>query len=285
MNKRIIKIAGLMLVVWFSGNAMAAETITVAATEYPNGEILKVVQPMLAKQGYNLVIKNYLSYSDPAIVFPNGFLSQKQGPNMEVMLDKVDANFFEHIPYLNQFTVPFHDLKVVKKVFYVPYAIYVNPISQGKVIKTHKLPDITNGASVGIPGTALNQGRALKLLAAASLITLNTNEENPTVNDILTNPYKLNIYPMDSNVLQKMLADKRLDMIVMNSGQATHQSGAYLSRAVYIESQNATYANVLVTRDGVVNSPKIKALASALTSPEVKQYIAKNYHGEVIPSF
>lgn len=259
--------------------AFALETITVAATQTPNGDLLNMIKPILAKQGYVLEIKNYTSYNDPGMR-----LVSNNNPNLDVNDKTYDANFFQHTPYLNQYNKYFDtDLVSVGKVFYVPYRIYANKLTESKLTKSHNINDITKGATVGIPDNEINGVRALKLLAAAKMITLNPNVAMPDVRDVVSNPHHLIIVKVDSVVLGQMIANNKLDFIVMNAQQAALEN-INSSSSFFVESQNNLYANILVSRKDNLNSPKVQALYDALTSAEAKHLIQTKFTG-ISPSF
>lgn len=265
--------------VCLSQGAFALETITVAATQTPNGDLLNMIKPILAKQGYVLEIKNYTSYNDPGMR-----LVSNNNPNLDVNDKTYDANFFQHTPYLNQYNKYFDtDLVSVGKVFYVPYRIYANKLTESKLTKSHNINDITKGATVGIPDNEINGVRALKLLAAAKMITLNPNVAMPDVRDVVSNPHHLIIVKVDSVVLGQMIANNKLDFIVMNAQQAALEN-INSSSSFFVESQNNLYANILVSRKDNLNSPKVQALYDALTSAEAKHLIQTKFTG-ISPSF
>ncbi|MBX9889647.1 MAG: hypothetical protein K2X94_00010 [Amoebophilaceae bacterium] len=259
--------------------AVALETITVAATQTPNGDLLNMIKPILAKQGYVLEIKNYTSYNDPGVR-----LISSNNPNLDVENKTCDVNFFQHVPYLNEYNKSFDtDLVSVGKVFYIPYQIYPNKLTQSKLIKSHHVNDITENATVGIPDNEINGARALKLLAAAKLIMLKPNVTMPEIDDIVRNPHHIVITKIDSAVLGQMLENNKVDFVVMNSQQAKLER-VDTANSFFIENQNSTYANILVSRKDNLNSPKVQALYDALTSDEAKHLIQTKFTG-IAPSF
>lgn len=286
MKDRVIKLTLAFLMISLSSWVFALEIITVSATKYPNEELLNKIRPILAKQGYDLEIKSYASYNDPGVrllmrVNPN---REVKNPNKDVIDMTCDANFFQHKLYLDKYNKDFGThLASVGEVFYVPYQIYPNKLTQSKFIETHNLKDIKKGATVGIPDSEINEARALKLLAAAKMISLDSNVLMPTTADITANPYNLIISKIDSVVLGQMIKNNKVDFIVMNSVQAGLE-GVNTNKYFLVESQNSVYANVLVTRKDNVNNPKIQALFKALTSPEAKNFIQTKLIG-VIPAF
>lgn len=288
--KKIKLLIGLATLLLLTGTRVfAAETIMVAATKYPNGEILEhVVKPLLAKQGYVLKVQIFPSYNDQQIA-DFFWMSQRaqhlklQNPNFEVINGKADANFFQHSAYLEKFSDGYgKELQSVEGVFYVPYAVYATVDQRAKL--SNDLNNLANGTTVYIPENTINQERALRFLEQLNLIKLKKGAGYLQVADISNNPHHLDIIPVDEVLLPVMLERKRADIVVMNSGQAALKGIAFAS-AIARETQDSEYENILVVKKANVNNPKVKALAEALHSPEVKAYIKKTYHGEVISAF
>lgn len=270
-------------------SAFAAETITVAATKYPNAEILNgAVKPLLAKQGYELKVQEFPSYNDQRIAKFFRLTKQthhlnRENPNFEVLDKKADANFFQHAAYLEYFNEDYGDeLQSVEGVFYVPYALYPSAGVNAKTVKD--LAHLVVGATVYIPDGGINEERALRFLEQQKLIELKKGAGYLKVSDIKSNPRKLKISAMDEVTLPTMLKNGRMDFVVMNSGQAI-TNGILFASAIASEADDTEYENILVARKDNAKSPKVKALAEALHSPEVKAYIKKTYHGEVVPVF
>lgn len=285
--KLLIGLAALLSLVGKS--VLAAETITVAATKYPNGEILEqVVKPLLAKQGYSLKVQLFPSYNDQQIAdfFRMSQRAQRldrKNPNFEVIDGKADANFFQHPAYLEKFSDNFgNQLHSVEGVFYVPYAVYASKTERAEL--ANGLTNLHNGAMVYISDSTINQERTLRFLEQLHLIELKKSAGYLRVSDISSNPRQLKIVPVDEVLLPTLLERKQADIVVMNSGQAASKGIAF-SQAIASEARDEEYENILVTKKDNLNTPKMKALAEALHSPEVKAYIKKTYHGEVIPVF
>lgn len=286
-----IKLLTMLAALTLAGYGVSAlEIITVAATQYPNGEILEdVVKPQLAKKGYVLKIHSFSSYNDQRISLfsrktHRAYHLNRQNPNFEVLDGEADANFFQHSAYLEHFNDDYGDeLQRVEGVFYVPYAMYA-AAGESAVLSAKGLANLHNGASVYIPDGAINQERALRFLEQLKLIKLNKGAGYLKVSDIRSNPRQLDIVPVDEVTLPTMLQEQKADFVVMNSGQAATK-GVPLSHTIASEVNDPEYQNILVARKGNMDTPKIKALAEALHSSEVKEYIRKHYHGEVIPVF
>jgi len=233
--------------------------ITVGASPVPHKEILEVVKPILAKEGYTLKIVEFTDY-----VTPNTALAEKQ----------LDANFFQHIPYLKEFSKEKGlDLTYTVKVHIEPMALYST--------KYKKLSDIKDGASIAIPNDPTNGARALRVLEKAGLIKLKSGDLISKL-DITENKKKLKITELDAPQLPRILKD--LDAAVINSNYAM-EAKLKLTDALVVESKESPYANVLAVRTEDKNKPYIQALSKALNSPEVKKFILKKYKGAIIPAF
>jgi D-methionine transport system substrate-binding protein len=248
-----------------SSSDAAANQLTVlkvGATSVPHAEILNFIKPQLKKQGVDLQVIEFSDY-----VQPNLQLADKQ----------LDANYFQHIPYLDQFNSDHHlNLKWVTKVHIEPMGVYSK-----KWTKLDQLPD---GATIAIPNDVTNGGRALLLLADQKLITLKDGVGiKATLNDINGNPKHLKFKELDAAMLPRVLGD--VDAAVINTNFAIQAKLNPTKDALAIESSNSPYANVLVVRAGDENKDAVKKLAAALTSPEVKSFIQSKYNGAVVPAF
>ena len=237
-------------------------TITVGATPVPHSEILNQIKPLLAKEGVNLKIVEFTDY-----VKPNMALADKE----------LDANFFQHKPYLDKFDAE-HGLKLQEacKVHLEPMGVYSKKITDLK-----NLPD---NANVAIPNDPTNGGRALLILQSAGLITLKDKGNiTSTVQDIANNPKHLQFVELDAAQIPRSLSD--VDIAVINTNFAMEANLNPLKDALYLESKDSPYANILVVREGDINRPEIQKLIKALQSPEVKKFIEEKYKGAILPSF
>lgn len=244
-------------------NAQTASTkLVVGATAKPHAEILEVVKPILAKEGIDLEVKVFTDYVqlNPAL---------KDG--------QIDANFFQHIPYLDDYNQKNNaNLTWVVKVHNEPMGIY------SKKIKS--LDQLANGAKVGIPNDATNGGRALMVLADANLIKLKPDAGvTATDKDIIDNPKNLKLVPMDAAMLPRTLDDA--DICVINSNYALEASLNPVKDSLFMEPKDSPFANVLVVRPEDKDKDAIQKLAQALQSPEVKQFLEDKYQGACVPSF
>ncbi|MBW9170085.1 MetQ/NlpA family ABC transporter substrate-binding protein [Clostridium estertheticum] len=265
--KKILSILLLVVVIFTLGGCAAKKEavttdkkiIKVGASPIPHKEILEVVKPILAKEGYTLQIVEFTDY-----VTPNTALAEKQ----------LDANFFQHVPYLTEFSKSKGlDLVWTVKVHIEPMALYS--------AKYKKLSDIKDGASIAIPNDPTNGARALRVLEKAGLIKLKTGDLISKI-DITENKKKLNIKELEAPQLPRVLKD--VDAAVINSNYAM-TAKLKLTDALAIEAKDSPYANVLAVRKEDKDKPYIKALSKALTSPEVKKFILSKYKGAVIPAF
>lgn len=241
----------LAMVLALAAPSFAAEDIVVGVTPFPHKDIMLAAKPLLAKEGYNLVIKEFTDY-----VQPNMALASKQ----------LFANFFQHEPYLDNMNKEKKlDLVSIGKVHIEPLGVY------SKKIK--KLADLKKGNSVSVPNDPTNEARALRLLEANGVIAIKPGAL-VTVADITKNPLGLKFHELDAAQLPRTLDDVTASVINTNfAGEA----GLVPSRdALVMEGSESPYANIVVVRSADKDSPKAKALMKAVQSPEVKEYIQKN---------
>ena len=236
------------------------QVIKVGASITPHGEILAQIKEDMKAQGYDLQIVEFTDY-----VLPN--LSLDEGD--------LDANYFQHQPYLDQFNEE-RGTKLVSiaAIHYEPYGLY-----PGKTASIEELPE---GAQISVPNDATNEARALLLLQDQGLITIREDAGlNATIADIVDNPKNLKIIEIEAAQLTRSLQD--VDMSVIN-GNFAIQAGLNVSEdAVALEDKDSlaaeTFANVLVVREGDENREDLKALANALQSDKVRDFIEKTYGG------
>ena len=252
-------IAAFAAVAAFSAHA---ETLTVAATPVPHAEILEFVKPALAKEGVELKVKVFTDYIQP---------------NVQVAEKRLDANFFQHQPYLDEFNkAKGTNLVAVTGVHLEPLGAYSSKIKD--------LKDLPSGANVVIPNDATNGGRALLLLAKAGVITLKdpTNILS-TVKDIATNPKDLKIRELEAATIPRVLT--QVDLALINTNYALEAKLDPSKDALVIEGNDSPYVNILVSRPDNKDSDAMQKLAAALHSPEVKKFITEKYKGAVLPAF
>ncbi|HSR05132.1 MAG TPA: MetQ/NlpA family ABC transporter substrate-binding protein [Proteiniclasticum sp.] len=236
------------------------EKIVVGASAVPHAEILENVKDDLKELGYDLEITIFNDY-----VLPNKALSEGQ----------LDANFFQHIPYLEEMNSN-ENLGILwtVKVHIEPMGLYSEKITS--------LDELADGATIAIPNDATNGSRALKLLADNGLITLK-DSEIASVLDITSNPKNLEFTELDAPALPRTLVD--VDAAVINTNYAIEAALNPLDDAIIIESGDSPYANVLAVREGDEDSEKIKALNEVLNSEKTKTFIEEKYEGSIFPAF
>jgi len=240
-------------------------TLKVGATPVPHAEILKFIQPAAEKEGIKLEVVEFTDY-----VKPNIALADKE----------LDANYFQHLPYLEQFAADRKlNLASAGPVHLEPLALYSTKLKDVKEIAT--------GATITIPADPSNGGRALNLLAQAGLIKLKDGVGiKATVKDVVENPKKLQIKEMDAEQLPRTLQDAAGAVINANYYLEARKNLKLEANILAKESaQNNPYANIVAVRKGDETRPEIVKLMKLLQSPEVKQFIEKQYNGAVVPAF
>lgn len=258
MKKLLTAIA---IVAAFS-SAAHGEALSVAATAVPHAEILEFVKPALAKDGVELEIKVFTDYVQP---------------NVQVAEKRLDANFFQHQPYLDEFNNSRGtELVSVAGVHVEPFGAY------SSTVKT--LVELPQGANVVIPNDATNGGRALLLLQKAGLIRLKNGAGiTATAKDIVKNPKGLKIRELEAATLARVL--NQVDLALINTNYALEAKLNPTQDALIIEGSDSPYVNILVARPDNKDSAAMQKLAKALNSPEVKAFILEKYQGAVVPAF
>lgn len=239
--------------------------LTVGASPAPHAEILEAAREELAKKGYDLKIVEYTDYVQPNLALDAGDL---------------DANYFQHLPYLEQFNEE-RGTKLVSagKIHYEPFGIYAG--------KTATLDALADGAKVAVPNDATNEARALLLLEAQGLLKLADGAGlKATKTDIVENPKNLDILEVEAAQVPRSLPD--VDIAVINGNYAI-EAGLKVSDALAVEASDSeaatTYGNVVAVQEGKEDDEKTKALIEALTSDAVKEYMEQTYEGAVVPLF
>lgn len=256
MKKLIAAVAAL------AAFSVQAESLSVAATAVPHAEILEFVKPALAKEGVELNIKVFTDYVQP---------------NVQVAEQRLDANFFQHQPYLDEFNKSRGtELVSVAGVHVEPFGAYS---SQHKT-----LADLPQGANVVIPNDATNGGRALLLLQKAGLITLKPEAGIlATPKDIVENPKTIKVRELEAATLPRVLT--QVDLALINTNYALEAKLNPTKDALIIEGNDSPYVNILVARADNKDNAALQKLAKALNSAEVKAFIAEKYQGAVVPAF
>ncbi len=241
------------------------QELVVGASPAPHAEILEAAAPVLEEKGYSLKIVEYTDYVQPNLALDAGDL---------------DANYFQHLPYLEQFIAE-NGTKLANagKIHYEPFGIYAG--------KTASLEELADGAKVAVPNDATNEARALLLLEAQGLIKLTEGVGlNATKTDVIENPKNLNILEIEAAQLPRSLQD--VEIAVINGNYAI-DAGLKVSDALAVEASDSeaavTYGNVLAVQEGKENDDATKALMEALTSDTVKEFMETTYEGAVVPLF
>ncbi|KAB0547048.1 ABC transporter substrate-binding protein [Pseudomonas argentinensis] len=254
-------LTALAVVAAFS-SAAQAETLRVAASAVPHAEILNFVKPALAKEGVELDVKVFTDYVQP---------------NVQVAEKRLDANFFQHQPYLDEFNKSRGtSLVSVGGVHVEPFGAYSSKIKD--------LKELPQGANVVIPNDATNGGRALLLLQKAGVITLkDPSNILSTPKDIAENPKGIKVRELEAATLPRVLT--QVDLALINTNYALEAKLNPTEDALAIEGSDSPYVNILVTREDNKDSPAVQKLVKALHSDEVKTFILEKYKGAVVPAF
>lgn len=239
-------------------------TITVAASPTPHAEILEVAKPILAEQGWNLEITQFDDYILPNQVVDSG---------------EIDANYFQHIPYLDEFNAE-RGTHLVNAggIHYEPFGIYPGT--------KKSLDEVADGDVIAVPNDTTNEARALLLLQDNGLITLKEGAGlTATVQDIVENPHNLEIKELEAAQVPRVVEE--VAFVVLNGNYALQADFSVAKDSIAYESADSeaakTYVNVIAVKEGNENSEGIKALVDVLKSDEIKQYINEHYDGAVIP--
>ena len=244
---------------------LTGTTLKVGASPAPHAEILEVAKDLLAEEGITLEIVEFNDYIQPNLAVEDGSL---------------DANYFQHITYMNEFNASDGThLVSAAEVHYEPFGLYAG--------KTASLDELQDGAQIAVPNDTTNEARALLLLEQEGLITLAEGAGiTATKADIAENPKNLEIVELEASQLPVRLAD--VDMAVINGNYAI-DAGLKVADALAVESADGeaatAYVNVLTVKEGHENDPAIQALAKALCSQEVKDFIDETYDGAVVAVF
>lgn len=238
------------------------QVLKIGATAVPHAEILEQVKPILAKEGVDLQITEFTDYNTP---------------NLALGDKEIDANFFQHIPYMDEFAKT-HNLPLVSAgaVHLEPMGLYSRQIKD--------LKDLPKGAKIAIPNDPTNGGRALILLQKEGLITLK-NHDNilSTVQDIAANPNNYQFVELEAAQVPRSLDDVALAAI--NTNYALSADLNPTKDALAIESNDSPYVNIVTVLKGNENDPRIQKLMAALRSDEIKKFIQEKYNGTIVPAF
>lgn len=240
----------------------AAVTLKIGATPRPHAEILEVIKPLAAEKGINIEIVVFTDYVLPNLALADG---------------ELDANFFQHVPYLDTFKSDRRlDLASLVAVHVEPMGLYSNKIKS--------LSELKNGALIGIPNDPTNGGRALLLLQTAGLIEVDKAAGiTPTVFDITKNPKNLKFTELEAAMLPRSLQD--LDAAVINTNYALEGGLVPTKDALIMEGEESPYANIVAVRTADLEKPEFAILAELLTSDTVREFIETEYKGSIVTAF
>jgi D-methionine transport system substrate-binding protein len=247
----------------FAGAVQADDhVLKVGATPVPHAEILEFIKDDLAAEGIELDIVEFTDYVTPNLALDDG---------------SIDANYFQHIPYLNQFNSDRDlNLKSVIKVHIEPIALYSEEYTN--------LEEIPEGASIAVPNDPSNEGRALLLLHNKGIITLDDPTNlSATPIDIIENPKNLKFEELEAAQLPRVLPD--VAAAVINTNYSLEADLNPLEDALIIEGSDSPYVNVVAVKAENVDSEKIKILRKVINSKKVKEFIIEEYEGAVVPAF
>ncbi|MCL2245052.1 MAG: MetQ/NlpA family ABC transporter substrate-binding protein [Treponema sp.] len=259
-------IAGTLLLVFnytatASGLANRTNTLRIGATPVPHAQLLNLISEDMASHGITLRVVEFTDYVQP---------------NMAVISGDLDANFFQHIPYLESNAEWSSKLTSAFGVHVEPFGLYSQKYSS--------VSSLPNGASIAIPNDPSNCGRALLLLQSNGLITLRDGAGlNASPRDIINNPKNFRFQELEAAQLPRSLQD--VDAATINGNYALEAGFNPIRDSLIIEGADSPYVNIVVVQKGNENSEKIQALRNALLSQKVKDYINRNYGGGVAPVF
>ena len=247
-----------------TGNSAAQkeQKLVIGATPTPHAEILEQVKDDLKKEGVDLEIKIFDDY-----VLPNRLLGEKT----------LDANYFQHVPYMEEFAQKNNmELVAVAKIHVEPLAVYSKSVKD--------LSELPEGADVLIPNDPTNRGRALILLDKSGIIKLKDNQKlDSTIEDIAENPKKLKVTALNADQIPTRLGE--VGAAVINGNFAMKNNLNPLTDSIFIEDKDSPYANVITVLKGNENDERVQKLVKALQSEKIKKFIEEKYQGSVVPAF
>jgi D-methionine transport system substrate-binding protein len=262
MLKKTILILAILTFVFAGAVQADGHLLKIGATPLPHSEILEFIREDLEAEGIELEIVEFTDYVTPNIALDDG---------------SIDANFFQHVPYLEQFNADRGlDLVSAIKVHVEPIGLYSD--------KYTSLDEIPEGSSIALPNDPSNEGRALILLHNEGVITLDDPENlNATPIDIVENPKDLQFEELEAAQLPRVLPD--VAGAVINTNYALEADLNPLEDALVMEGSDSPYVNVIAVRSGDEDSEKINTLAEIIQSEAVKEFILEEYEGAVVPAF
>lgn len=264
MKKLTATVFAATLTLALAAPAAAEGTITVAASPTPHAQILEAAAPLLEEKGWKLDVVEFTDYVQPNLVVDSG---------------EIDANYFQHIPYLESFNEE-QGTHLVNAggIHYEPFGIYAGTESD--------LANVPDGATIAIPNDTTNEARALLLLQDNGLLTLSADAGiNATILDIEENPYNIEFVELEAAQVSKVLSE--VSFAVINGNYALDAGLNAQTDALATETSDSlaaqTYVNVIAVKEGNENNDAIKALVEVLKSDDIKKFIEEEYEGAVVP--
>jgi D-methionine transport system substrate-binding protein len=242
------------------------KVLKVGAVPTPHGEILKFITPLLKEKGIDLQIVEFTDYVQPNLALQN---------------KELDANYFQHVPYLNDFNKKNNtQLSATVPVHFEPLGLYPG--------KTKTLEELKDGDTIAVPNDTTNEARALLLLQSAGILKVKDGAGlEATVKDIVENPKNIKIQELEAAQISRSLPD--VNLAVINGNYAIEAGLNAATDALKAEDKDSlaaqTFANIITVRTGDENREEIKLLDEVITSPEVRDFINETYKGAVIPVF
>jgi D-methionine transport system substrate-binding protein len=254
--------AALSLLLALLSCSSPKNTLKIAATPVPQAQMLEYIAPDLKAQGIDLEIIVTNDYN-----IPNRALANRE----------VDANFFQHIPFMEEQIKQFHyAIETLAKIEIEPMGIYSK--------KIRSLSELKENGVIAVPNDPTNEARALLLLQEQGIIKLDDPHNlQATVLNIVENPKHLKLIEVDAAMLPRTLSD--VDAAAINTNYALEAHLNPLKDAIVLENKNSPYVNIITIRIGEQARPDIQALKAAMTSDKMRQFILEKYNGAVIPAF
>lgn len=258
----LLLVASTMMLFGCQSTSESTNVLRVGATPVPHVELLNQVKEQLAEDGIELEIIEFTDYVKPNLSLNDG---------------EIDVNFFQHLPYLEDFNEERGlDLVSVAGIHVEPMGLYSQSLE--------KFEDLPDGATISIPNDAVNGGRALLLLQSAGLIELDPAAGlEATEADITVNPKGITIQAIEAAQLPRTLVD--VDASVINGNYAIEAGFNPITDALLLEGGDSPYVNILTTRTDNADDPKVQALVKALQKEDIKRFIAETYQGAVVAAF
>lgn len=258
----LVALLSLSLIIGCSNKESELDKIKIGVSPDPHGKLVQVVVDDLKKEGIDVEIIEFTDYVTPNLALAEG---------------ELDANYFQHLPYLNDFISKENlDLIELGSVHIEPMALYSNNLNS--------IDDIKDGGEIAIPNDTVNGGRALLLLEANNIIKLKEDAGlDATENDIIGNPKNIKFVPLEAAYIPRALSD--VDAAVINGNYALESGLNPVEDSLLIEGTDSPYANIVAVRAGEEKDEKYIKLIQALQSNKIKDYMKENYDGAVVPAF